>query len=205
MLYHLLHRDLCVHLGDSLLSCKQLNTSSRKHLRTIVTPDFRQFSNADAAFYSGYVNGRMRPHDQVAWGDGRSSNATDKTGTTTVSMTDYPPLTRNEQNQPGTSSQGVPPGFGKSISTENGTSGAKSSLSKADRSARPTSRWPVQQAFDGNQQATDNRVTNVKHGQSADTSGYAGRDATGISTRTTGANYTPGTHQTEKQDSATNK
>ena len=148
------------------------------------------------------MNGRMRPHDQVAWGDARSSNATDKTGIATVSMTDYPPLTRNEQNQPGTSSQGGPPGFGKSISTENGTSGAKSSLSKADRSAGAPPRRPVQQAFNGNQQATDNRV---KYGQSADTSGYAGREATGISTRTTGANNTPGTHQTANQDNTTNK
>ena len=50
----------------------------------------------------------LMKQNQVAWGNGNPSNISDESVTHTVSMTDYPPLNRDRQNRPDTSTQRDP-------------------------------------------------------------------------------------------------
>ena len=69
---------------------------------------------ADTAFYSGYVSSRMRPQEQVAWGNSMGTNITDKTDTPrpTVSMRDFPPLLTVRKFDPGHLCSHPDPGSG---------------------------------------------------------------------------------------------
>ena len=156
--------------------------------------------SADAAFYSGYVSDRMRPQNQVAWGNGKPSNISDESVTHTVSMTDYPPLNSNRQKWPGTSTQRDPPGLGNMKSTTNtGGSRADSSLSKPGRSVEFNVGEFVGQAPNGNQQVAGNPETGGHHGLrlAADKSGNVGREVTGNGSRPKGANDASETYRRE--------
>ena len=125
---------------------------------------------ADTAFYSGYVSSRMRPQEQVAWGNGMGTNITDKTDTLrpTVSMRDFPPLTNSTQIRPGPSVQPSRPGFGMSNSASKVD---RSSSSKMDRksSEQYSAGQPQQQASSGQRQQTVNSDNNRQNGQPTDT------------------------------------
>ena len=165
---------------------------------------------ADAAFYSGYVNARMRPHDQLAWGNGRPNNTPDGTGAYTVSMTDYPPLIRNEHSTQRVSLQRIPPGFEKPTSGVNNTS-----VNSADRDQHGTcnvnDNTLTKQLRDRNRQTMGNgassRVSGGQQGQRAvvaNTSGGTGRDTTINGARSTGAN-TPTGNRPMNPSNSTNK
>ena len=125
---------------------------------------------ADTTFYSGYVSSRMRPQEQVAWGNGMGTHITDKTDTPrpTVSMRDFPPLTNSTQIRPGPSVQPSRPGFGMS---NNASKVDRSSSSKMDRnsSEQYSAGQPQQQASSGQRQQTVNSDNNRQNGQPTDT------------------------------------